>query len=144
MAGSARLRAAAVEASGAVDSAFIQSRNEVVLAGRVAAPAQERELPSGDTIVTWRLVVNRPKDARQPPPGVRASPVDTFDCVAWDEDTRSAALTLRAGDAVTVSGSLRRRFWRSGAAAASRCEVEVGHLDVLDPGEVRANRPAAR
>ena len=32
---------------------------------------------------------------------------------------------LVPGDVVEVEGSLRRRFWRVGAGAASRSEVEV-------------------
>ncbi len=35
------------------------SRNEVVLVGRLAAEAEERVLPSGDHLVTLRVVVPR-------------------------------------------------------------------------------------
>ena len=50
-----------------------------VLRGRVAAPADERELPSGDTIVTARLIVDRDSAAL----GRSTQRVDTIDCVAW-------------------------------------------------------------
>ena len=100
------------------------ARNEVLLVGRVPAAPEERELPSGDVLVTWRLVVARPA-GRRPPEGVRATTVDTLDCVAWTASTRRAASALAVDDVVEVSGALRRRFWRAGAGAASRCEVEV-------------------
>ena len=103
-----------------------EARNEVVLVGRVAAPAQERTLPSGDVILTWRLVVDRPPPRRKPPEGVRVVGVDTLDCVAWTGGVRRTARSFVEGDVVEVQGSLRRRFWRAGAGAASRCEVEVG------------------
>ena len=99
-------------------------RNEVLLVGRVPAVPEERELPSGDVLVSWRVVVGRPP-GRRPPEGVRATTVDTLDCVAWSASARRAASALAPDDVVEVSGALRRRFWRAGAGAASRCEVEV-------------------
>lgn len=101
------------------------ARNEVLLVGRVSGVPQERELPSGDVLVAWRLVVDRPPGGRRPPEGVRATTVDTLDCTAWTAGLRRAAGGLGEGDVVEVSGALRRRFWRAGAAAASRTEVEV-------------------
>lgn len=101
------------------------SRNEVVLVGRVAAVPEERELPSGDRIAIWRLVVDRPPPRRAPPPGVRRPTIDTLDCVAWAAGVRRTVRGFAAGDVVTVEGSLHRRFWRAGASAVSRSEVEV-------------------
>lgn len=112
----------------ALSAAVPQQRNEVVLVGRVAAPAEERALPSGDVIVTWRLVVERSRDSRPVPDGVRVSSVDTFPCVAWAARERASALDLAAGDVVQVVGALRRRFWRTGGGSASVCEVEVAGL----------------
>lgn len=104
------------------------SRNEVVLVGRVSGTPEERELPSGDLLVAWRLVVTRPLDGRRPPPGTRPTTVDTLDCVAWAAGVRRSARALADGDVVEVSGALRRRFWRAGLGPASRCEVEVTRL----------------
>ena len=101
------------------------ARNEVVLVGRVSGAPQERQLPSGDVLVAWRVVVDRPAPRRAPPAGVRRPMVDTLDCVAWTATVRRAARGLTDGDVVAVEGSLRRRFWRAGAGAASRTEVEV-------------------
>lgn len=103
----------------------LAGRNEVVLVGRVSGAPQERELPSGDVLVGWRVVVDRPPGGRKPPEGVRPVSVDTIDCTAWTAGVRRTALGLGAGDLVQVTGSLRRRFWRAGAAAASRTEVEA-------------------
>lgn len=99
-------------------------RNEVVLVGRVSAAPEERELPSGDQLVVWRLVVER-GPSRRPPEGVRPTTVDTLDCVAWAGPAQRAASALQPDDIVEVRGALRRRFWRTGAGAASRCEVEA-------------------
>ena len=104
------------------------ARNEVLLVGRVSGVPEERELPSGDCLVSFRLVVDRPAGARRPPDGVRATTVDTLDCTAWTPGLRRRARGLAAGDVVEVTGALRRRFWRAGAGAASRTEVEVAQV----------------
>ena len=106
-------------------SATTEARNDVVLVGRMSGLPEERSLPSGDALVSWRVVVDRPAPRRAPPPGVRVVTVDTLDCVAWTPSLRRAALRLTDGDVVRVEGSLRRRFWRSGPGAASRTEVEA-------------------
>lgn len=90
--------------------------NEVRLRGRWTAAA-ERELPSGDVVVTARLVVPRAG------PGV-----DTIDCAVWRGPLRRRAMKVVEGNIVEVDGSLRRRFWRTPSGAASRYEVEVSAL----------------
>jgi single-strand DNA-binding protein len=97
------------------------ARNEVMLHGRVAAPVEERELPSGDTIVTARLIVDRDAAAL----ARSAQRVDTLDCVAWLRRVQRSMRSWQAGDRVEVTGAIRRRFYQSGAGAASRVEVEV-------------------
>jgi len=99
------------------------SRNEVLLVGRLAAPPAERELPSGDVLVTFRVVVDRPP-ARRGEPERRAS-VDALDCVAWTAGLRKAAGGWQSGDVLELEGSLRRRFWRAPSGLGSRYEVEV-------------------
>jgi single-strand DNA-binding protein len=99
-------------------------RNDVVLVGRLAAPADERELPSGDRLVSFRVVVGRP-DVRPAVEGVRRTTVDALECTAWRADVRRSALAWQPGDVVEVTGALRRRFWRAGGGPASRVEVEV-------------------
>ena len=116
-------------------------RNEVLLVGRVPAAPEERVLPSGDVLVTWRVVVGR-VPARRPPEGVRAPTVDTLDCVAWTASARRAASALVADDVVEVSGALRRRFWRAGAGAASRCEVEVSSVRRVSRRPRKAGGPS--
>lgn len=120
---SARAEAAWVEPEGG------EARNEVLLWGRVSAAAEQRELPSGDLIVTMRVVVKRPEPprrARSLPEG-RARPpgVDTIDVVCWSASARRSALRLAADDRVEVVGALRRRFFGGAAGRQSRYEVEA-------------------
>lgn len=102
----------------------LRSRNEVVLVGRVSSEPECRELPSGDQLVSWRVVVDRPAPRRQPK-GRRPPAIDAVDCVAWAAGVRRTARGLAVGDVVAVEGSLRRRFWRGGSGVQSRTEVEA-------------------
>jgi single-strand DNA-binding protein len=98
------------------------TRNEVSLTGRVGARPEQRALPSGDVLVSFRVVVDRPP-ARTP--RERAPTVDAIECNAWLGNVRRTVLGWSPGDVVEVTGALRRRFWRAGAAVVSRTEVEV-------------------
>lgn len=94
--------------------------NEVVLTGRVSGAPVCREMPSGDEVWTWRLVVRRGAATS----GSRQT-VDVVDCAAWSARVRRSVRGWSDGDVVEVSGALRRRFYRGGTGTASRCEVEV-------------------
>lgn len=99
--------------------------NVVRLLGRLAAAPESRELPSGDELVTMRLVVARPPGGRRASASGRAVTVDTIDCCVWAAAIRRRVLRWGPGDQIVVEGSLRRRFWRGSAGAQSRYEVEV-------------------
>lgn len=104
------------------------SCNEVHVVGRVSSVAEERELPSGDVLATWRVVVERPAPRRPAPEGVRLPAVDTVTCVAWTARLRRSAAGLAVGDVVEVHGALRSRWWRAAGGLSSRTEVEVERL----------------
>lgn len=97
--------------------------NQVRLVGRVTGTGEARELPSGDTVHTLRVVVPR---------GIRRdrdrTGVDTIDVACWSAGARRAAARLAVDDHVEVEGSLRRRFFRAGGGVASRYEVEARTL----------------
>ena len=96
--------------------------NDVHVRGRLAAPADQRTLPSGDSVVTFRLVVDRPARTS---PRASAARVDTLDCAVFGAGIRKRALAWGPGDVLEVRGSLRRRFFRTGGGPASRYEIEI-------------------
>jgi single-strand DNA-binding protein len=96
--------------------------NMVHLVGRVSAAGEPRELPSGDLVVMVRVVV--PRAARRG----KGATVDTIDVACWSAKARRAAARCAVGDHVEVDGALRRRFFRTGTAVASRYEVEATTL----------------
>ena len=81
------------------------SLNDCLLRGRVSAVATDRELPSGEHVVEFRLIITR--DQREG--------VDTLDIAAWSPKNRRSALSLKAGEWIEVAGSVRRRFWQGPA-----------------------------
>ena len=107
------------------DQEPVTTRNEVAVRGRLAASAQERTLPSGDVLVSLRVVVPRPVVAQPRATEPRRATVDTIDVVCWTARSRRAALRLEAGDTVEVEGALRRRFFGGPAGRQSRYEVEA-------------------
>ncbi|WP_052693796.1 single-stranded DNA-binding protein [Nocardioides luteus] len=95
--------------------------NEVRLIGRLSLAAEERELPSGDQLTAFRVVVNRPRDKRR---GSRVQ-IDALECHTWVARVRRAAMTWQVGDVIEVNGALRRRFFKTGGRLQSMTEVEV-------------------
>jgi single-strand DNA-binding protein len=117
--------------------------NEVRLVGRVSAEPEQRELPSGDLVTLFRLVVPRadpPRPRRREGPastrakGPTAATVDTIDIACWSGRARRGAARLRPGDCAEVAGALRRRFFRVGGVAASRYEVDASEVRRARPG----------
>jgi len=84
--------------------------NVVVLAGKLARPAEARELPSGDRLVAYEITVPRE--------GSRAESVP----VVWFDAPASAA-DHDVDEHVVVVGRVRRRFFRAGGSTQSRTEV---------------------
>ena len=92
--------------------------NEVRLVGRVSQAPEQRELPSGDVLWTFRVVVPRPAASGR-------TTVDALECAAWSARARRSVSSWQPDDVVEVSGAVRRRFFRTAGGAASRVEVEV-------------------
>ncbi len=109
------LKAAAVE----LDSEL--ALNDVLLRGRVSSLAVEKELPSGDKVMEFRIVI-----ARSDGEGF-----DTIDISAWSSKLRRTAGSLKSDQWVEVSGSIKRRFWRGAAGLASRWQIDASEISRL-------------
>jgi single-strand DNA-binding protein len=120
----------------------IEHRNEVTVVGRLSGAALSRQLPSGDEIVTWRLIVDRTPSKGGSAKARRA--FDTIECSAFKARVRRQASTWVAGDVVAVCGSLRHRYWRgSTGGLQSKCEVEVETASRRTTARQRRTAPAA-
>lgn len=100
--------------------------NGVTLVGRMGSVTHERELPSGDTVMTFTVVVTRAAGTRGTGrPRAPGNGVDAIACAAWSARTRRTVAAAEPGTWLEVEGALRRRFRRGAAAATSFTEVEV-------------------
>ena len=100
------------------DEELDYSLNDLLLRGRVSAQAVEKELPSGDKVVEFRLIVSR----------LERGGVDTLDIAAWSSKMRRSALTLKEGEWIEISGSIHRRVWSGPTGVASRWQVEAAEI----------------
>jgi single-strand DNA-binding protein len=101
-----------------IDDEIDYSLNDLLLRGRVSAQAIEKELPSGDKVVEFRLIVSR----------LERGGVDTLDIAAWSSKMRRSALSLKEGEWIEISGSIHRRFWSGPTGVASRWQVEAAEI----------------
>jgi hypothetical protein len=84
--------------------------NLVALQGRLARPAADRLLPSGDRMVGFEVTTDGPDGKAETVP------------VVWFGAPASVA-AFGADEQVLVVGRVRRRFFRSGESTQSRTEV---------------------
>jgi len=83
--------------------------------------AIEKELPSGDKVVEFRIVIARSDE----------SGFDTIDISAWSTKLRRTCSTLKTEEWVEVSGSIKRRFWRGATGLASRWQIDASEITRL-------------
>lgn len=96
--------------------------NHVVLVGRLGATVTQRDLPSGDVLTAFSVVVDRP--ARRGDP----SRVDTIACQTTRTSVADRVVRWGPGSWIRVEGTLQRRFWRGVHGLASATEVSVATL----------------
>lgn len=97
--------------------------SEVRLVGRMGQRSQQVELPSGDVMTRFDVVVDRPRRER-----AGRTKVDTIACITTTAMVAKRVDGFAPGDWVVAEGVLRRRFWRAGAGLGSAMEVDVRRL----------------
>lgn len=105
-----------------------QSSAHVVLVGRLGSSIEERELPSGDIVTTFTVIVDRTVDRGRGSGSRTTVKVDAIACQTFRSPVVRRLTTLEPGRWVQAEGTLRRRFWRTGAALNSIMEVDVTSL----------------
>ena len=108
-----------------------QSDNQVFLRGRLADHPVLRDLPSGDVLAVFRLTVTRP-------PNEQRGRVDSLECASVAPRVHKVLARAEPGQQLEVSGSLRRRFWRTPTGPASRYAVDVSAAKLSRVGRAGA------
>jgi single-strand DNA-binding protein len=84
--------------------------NVALLIGRLARPAEPRDLPSGDRLVQYEVTIPRETGRAESVP------------VVWFDAPASAG-DYDVDEKVVVVGRVRRRFFQAGGRTQSRTEV---------------------
>jgi len=84
--------------------------NVAVLIGRLARPAEPKDLPSGDRLVQYEVTIPSETGRAEPVPAV------------WFDAPASAG-DYDVDEKVVVVGRVRRRFFRGASGTQSRTEV---------------------
>ncbi|MFB4294726.1 single-stranded DNA-binding protein [Nonomuraea sp. ATR24] len=101
-------------------------RNEVLLAGRLSAGVEDRELPSGDTMTKWRLLVRRRRHRRH------GTMTDSIPCVTFDTEVADLVRSLKPRDTLELTGAFRCRIFGPAQAKVWSYEVEVSSARVIE------------
>lgn len=95
--------------------------NQVILMGRLTRDPETRTTPSGKTVTTFSLAVDRQGADDQ---------ADFFDVVAWEKTGELVAQYLSKGRRTLVQGRLRQDSWDDKETGKKRSKVEVIANDV--------------
>ena len=82
--------------------------NKVILAGRLVADPELKQTPSGASVCSLRIAVNRrftSRDSQQQPE------TDFFNVTAWQGTAEFIARYFRKGSAICVCGRIQNRSW---------------------------------
>ena len=80
--------------------------NKAILGGRMTADAELKQTPSGVSVCTFSIAVNRKvaKDAEQK--------TDFINCVAWRNTADFISKYFKKGSSIMVVGSIQNRSWQ--------------------------------
>ena len=80
--------------------------NKVILGGRVASEPEQKQTPSGVSVVTYSMAVGR----RFAPEGQERE-TDFFRVTAWQSTADFIARYFHKGDAICITGRIQNRSW---------------------------------
>lgn len=80
--------------------------NKVILGGRLTADVELKQTPSGVSVCTFSLAINRKtgKDQEQK--------TDFIECQAWRQTADFISRYFRKGSSICIVGSIQKRSWK--------------------------------
>lgn len=98
-----------------------RSINQVILMGRLTRDPETRTTPSGKTVTSFSIAVDR---------GGQDEVTDFFDITAWEKLGDLVAQYLTKGRRCLVQGRLQQSSWDDKETGKKRSKVEVVATDV--------------
>ena len=98
-----------------------RSINQVILMGRLTRDPETRTTPSGKSVTSFSIAVDRQTQDDQ---------ADFFDVTAWEKLGELVSQYLSKGRRVLVQGRLRQDSWEDKETGKKRSRVDVVATDV--------------
>jgi single-strand DNA-binding protein len=125
-----------------------RSLNQVTLMGNLTRDPELRQTPSGQSVTSFSLALNRSyKDAS----GEWQEATDYIDIVAWGPLAERVSQYLSKGRRCLVQGRLQSRSWEQEGQKRSKVEVLANDVTFLDSrgggdseGDSGASAPASK
>lgn len=95
--------------------------NKVILMGNLTRDPETRTTPSGQSVTSFSLAVNR----QWTQDGEKRESVSYINCVAWGKPGEIIAQYVTKGRPLLVSGRLEQRSWDDKETGQKRSVVEV-------------------
>ncbi|MCC7137928.1 MAG: single-stranded DNA-binding protein [Planctomycetes bacterium] len=106
--------------------------NRVMLIGRLTRDPETRHTPSGQTVTTFGLAINRTYRRKDSDEQVEET---TFvDCEAWGKGGETFARYMKKGRQAYVEGRLKLDSWEKDGQKRSKLSVVMEEFQVLDGG----------
>jgi single-strand DNA-binding protein len=106
--------------------------NKVILMGNLTRDPETRTTPSGQSVTSFGLAVNRTWRGAD---GSNQESVSYIDCVAWGKTGEVMAQYLQKGRPVLVSGRLEQRSWEKDGQKHSKVEVIIEDFNFVGGGQ---------
>jgi len=106
-----------------------RSVNQVILLGNLTRDPELRQTPSGQSVVSFSLALNR---AYKDQSGEWQEATDYIDVVAWGPLAERVSQYLSKGRRCLVQGRLQSRSWEQDGQKRSKVEVLANDVTFLD------------
>jgi len=118
-----------------------RSVNQVILMGNLTRDPELRQTPSGQSVVSFSLALNRSYKDQS---GEWQEATDYIDVVAWSTLAERISQYLSKGRRCLVQGRLQSRSWEQEGQKRSKVEVLANDVTFLDSrgGEGNEGQPA--
>lgn len=108
-----------------------KSINQVILMGNLTRDPELRTTPSGQSVCSFSLAINR---SWQDQSGQQQEAVDYFDIIAWGKLGELVNQYLSKGRKCLVMGRLSQRSWEQEGQKRNKVEVIANDVTFLDGG----------
>jgi single-strand DNA-binding protein len=108
-----------------------KSINQVILMGNLTRDPELRTIPSGQSVCSFTLALNRSFKGQN---GEWTEATDFIDVVAWAQLGERVAQYMKKGRRALVQGRLSQRSWEQDGQKRSKVEVVASDVTFLDGG----------